>query len=812
MTEIGRAELKLTIDDKEYKLALDGVGKDADKTADRIKGISQAIDLKVFTEFASKAGDALKFVVGGIIDLGSRGADVADVSGAFADLSARAGETAQTMLGALHEGTAGTISDFELMQLANKTLGTGLVTSADQMRTLAAGAKLLGDRTGTDAKEAYEKLTKAIASGKDAQLKQLGLFVDNKKATEAFAAAHHKTAGELTDTERAQAIANATLEALKGQLQAAGPPTLDFADRVAQAKVALENMKDQVAVGVAQSPVFAAALGAVSESMSAAFGPNQQGLVKTIVGIIENVAIGLTYVGQIGTTLASVLVSAFYAIKTVIAGDIMVVSALAETLIAFVNGLVQMGTHIPLIGEKLKGFAAGAQSLRDSMWGATQSLADETKEAMAGVAGHSALHQTIDKVAGTLVNMRDRMYEAKDATVATAAAVQPAAATFDKGNTEMSESARKAAERVKDIIEKLSGEIALGTKVGLDKRLQEIQNAHDQELAKYDDLKRTAPEKFEEIRLLVAQKYQQMADSARLGSDEIRDRTVQLQQEILLAQQTGTQQQLTELEFKKQKELEAIEFLKANYNTAYTTIAGLITQKYAQLTAAAKGHFATVEQAAAAAGFKTRAELEAQAAKAKETYQRMLDSGKFTEEELRKAHEASGAAQAAVDGTVYQNKTQLQDTLLSSASGVLRSLFGKSKGAAIAAALIDTYAAVAKAMSAYPWPWNLAPAAAALAAGMAQVSQIRKQEPQGFEVGTPGLDFANFGTASLTVLHNREAVVPQGSGHLLAGEIARAMPRGGEELGPRLDALLGAIADQPKAFARAMRLAMVMSN
>ena len=70
----------------------------------------------------------------------------------------------------------------------------------------------------------------------------------------------------------------------------------------------------------------------------------------------------------------------------------------------------------------------------------------------------------------------------------------------------------------------------------------------------------------------------------------------------------------------------------------------------------------------------------------------------------------------------------------SMASGIASSLqqaFGKSKAVAIAVALINTYESVTKALAAYPPPWNYAAAAAALAAGLAQVANIRKTTSSG---------------------------------------------------------------------------------
>ena len=60
-----------------------------------------------------------------------------------------------------------------------------------------------------------------------------------------------------------------------------------------------------------------------------------------------------------------------------------------------------------------------------------------------------------------------------------------------------------------------------------------------------------------------------------------------------------------------------------------------------------------------------------------------------------------------------------------------KKMFALSKAAGIADALISTYQGAAKSMGAYPFPINVAMAAASVAAGMAQVSAIRSQSFEG---------------------------------------------------------------------------------
>jgi len=85
----------------------------------------------------------------------------------------------------------------------------------------------------------------------------------------------------------------------------------------------------------------------------------------------------------------------------------------------------------------------------------------------------------------------------------------------------------------------------------------------------------------------------------------------------------------------------------------------------------------------------------------------------------------------------------------------------KHKAFAIAGAIIDTVSAVVKTLAAYPWPFNLIPAAAVAALGYMHVREIQGAQQPGYETGTPGLDFVDFGKETTAMLHGEEAVVPK---------------------------------------------------
>lgn len=106
--------------------------------------------------------------------------------------------------------------------------------------------------------------------------------------------------------------------------------------------------------------------------------------------------------------------------------------------------------------------------------------------------------------------------------------------------------------------------------------------------------------------------------------------------------------------------------------------------------------------------------------------------------------DAIGAIDTAVDRSVMTQEQatrkklelarQEQDTLMETAqvaASALTSIFGKSKGAAIASAIINTAVGVTRAFRDVPWPYNLAQAALVAATGAAQIASIRSTNQNG---------------------------------------------------------------------------------
>jgi hypothetical protein len=119
----------------------------------------------------------------------------------------------------------------------------------------------------------------------------------------------------------------------------------------------------------------------------------------------------------------------------------------------------------------------------------------------------------------------------------------------------------------------------------------------------------------------------------------------------------------------------------------------------------------------------------------------MVDSQK----KLQAAFDA-GKISAERYGTAMQQAAYVSmnayASMASSIASSLQQAFGKSKAVAIAVALINTYEAVTKALASFPPPFNYVAAAAALAAGLVQVANIRKTTKDGGGGGGGGTSAA----------------------------------------------------------------------
>jgi hypothetical protein len=142
-----------------------------------------------------------------------------------------------------------------------------------------------------------------------------------------------------------------------------------------------------------------------------------------------------------------------------------------------------------------------------------------------------------------------------------------------------------------------------------------------------------------------------------------------------------------------------------------------------------------------------------------------------------KAVQEAGKQRAEFEAKTMYEKTQIgieQGAQLFSALGAQnKKAFEAAKALNIASAIMNTYASVTKALAAYPFPFSLIPAGAALAMGMAQVAQIRSQTYSGRALGGPVMG----GTPYLVGENGPELFTPQGTGSITRnGDLSAGQP------------------------------------
>ncbi|MCP4299429.1 MAG: hypothetical protein GY783_02485 [Gammaproteobacteria bacterium] len=719
---------------KKARAGLAGLGSGAKGAKGQTTGLQRAFTsfgkaapgaLKIVTGAAAATGAAIAGVTAAVIKLGQRGAMVADVKDAFNRLSASAGETGAVMLGALSAGVKGTVSNFELMRLANTALGAGLLDTSEDARTMAEGARLLAKRTGGDTAQAFNTLTTAMASGRTAQLKQLGLFVDNKKAVEDYAAAQGKSVSSLTDADRAAALQVATLQALRVELKSNAPPLADFGELIEQGRVGVKNLVDGLAVMISQSPPLIAGMGAVKDMIGQAFGGDQQGLILGIVNVIERAGLMALEFGQAGISAAGFLYKGFAGIKVMVLGIGVAFATLSSTVGNAIASILEAGASVPVLGAAYKGAAGLARTAADSVAGLNASLKAQVVDASIAAAGNDAFGMGLGTLSGTLETVKN--------------------AYVNAGFSQ-----------------------------------QQLNQATAQGVILNQNLGGAVVGAGANIEALAPILEQQRADLIESGA------TTALYGDTVSA---VFNQNKTDIE---------------SYGTSINAQSVLATVQGANIAAAFERM-----------GISTRAQLEETAKQAEKDYKTIEGSGKTTAGELDKAFEKYEEARRLASGETAATVQAMDAETVAGAMGSMAQLGGKFKIFAIGQAIISTYLAAAKSFANLGgWPMGLVGIAASIATGLATVAKIKSQ---GFQTGTMGLDYQDFGTSSSATLHGSEAVIPRGGGHQLADEIAGALARKSgptrdtdalaerfERIGSKLDSL-------PRAIQRAVRDGMLLA-
>lgn len=181
-------------------------------------------------------------------DIAKTGGHMIGARQQFENTSQAMGTMAGIFLPNLREAMLGSVSDMDIMRLANFALAAGLKVSAADFTRLAEASTKLAIIHGRDAPEALQRLTFGVIKQERRILDELGIVIRAKDVFKEYAASIHKTADELTASERVQAFFKATLTAAEEQTKSFTGVNFGLASIGDRLSATFENFANKLAV------------------------------------------------------------------------------------------------------------------------------------------------------------------------------------------------------------------------------------------------------------------------------------------------------------------------------------------------------------------------------------------------------------------------------------------------------------------------------------------------------------------------------------------------------------------------------------
>ena len=234
--------LKLDLDTKDFK----------DKAAGAKEAIKDVADPSALKGLIAGLGDASRIlgVVGtaavavkASLDLVLEAESIRSVNQQFEILTRNAGLSGQALQDALMTAADGLVDDTELLKAVNEQV-VRLGDSANRLPEIFSLARTVTSAMGGDLLENFDKISTAISSGNVKALRNLGLIIDQDKALREYAKSLDTTVLALSDTERRQALLDATLERGKTAFAGINESVSQNTQAWQQLKVALGGIKD----------------------------------------------------------------------------------------------------------------------------------------------------------------------------------------------------------------------------------------------------------------------------------------------------------------------------------------------------------------------------------------------------------------------------------------------------------------------------------------------------------------------------------------------------------------------------------------
>jgi hypothetical protein len=245
-----------------------------------------------------------------------------------------------------------------------------------------------------------------MSTGQTRGLKQIGILADTKAATQAFAESLGKQTDQLTTTEQLEAKRNAVLVAMKKYLEDNGKAQTDFADRVAQSKVFIQNFTDALGVAIAQNPVLQAGMAFVADAMKKAFGAETPALVQNLSKYIGEGAIMLTSFADAAIAVGRFVGNVWFGLNAIFNAFVAGVADGASVIVDELASIVEVSAKLGLVSDQT---ATDARAMADGI----KIFADQSRTATeAALKEQDAFNEKMDKAEGFVGDLRKTMQAA----------------------------------------------------------------------------------------------------------------------------------------------------------------------------------------------------------------------------------------------------------------------------------------------------------------------------------------------------------------------------------------------------------------
>ena len=260
------------------------------------QGIAGGI-VPVYAAFAAQV-----FAIGAAFRFLTSAGDLATLEKGQIAYASSTGIALKTLTNRIQEATAGQVAFQDAAQAA--AIGTAAGLSGDQLERLGGAAKDASIILGRDVTDSFNRLVRGVTKAEPELLDELGIILRLKDATETYAASLGKSANDLTQFEKSQAVANDVLtqaEKKYGEIIDIVDPSINqfnafnkaFDDIVNSIKKGLDALLGPIAGILAKNPFATLLLAApLLNGFIKVLLPGFDGLGNSIGNVFDKISAG----------------------------------------------------------------------------------------------------------------------------------------------------------------------------------------------------------------------------------------------------------------------------------------------------------------------------------------------------------------------------------------------------------------------------------------------------------------------------------------------------------------------------------------